>query len=137
MFEFLARFGMAILAGVIIFLARRLHTKANGKQAKAQKITATVIVFIGGIVLIGTFVGGWMASVSKASAIVAAAVFFVAAGGLVIDWWTDKVPDKFAFWAAAVLPLAIVFGFAQVHSVTVEIGHNADRVQSTLQRQGK
>lgn len=132
---FLVRFGLLILAGIIIFLARRLHKKAAGKSEKMQKTIATIAGFFGGVALVGTVAGTWMNNISRASPYVAAAAFFLAAGGLLIDWWTDKKPDKFAFYCAILLPLAMVYGLAQAQAVVSELGRNAQQVSSTIGQQ--
>ncbi len=132
---FLVRFGLLILAGIIVFLARRLHKKAGGKSEKTQKVIATIIGFFGGVAFVGTVVGTWMNNISRASPYVAAAAFFLTAGGVLIDWWADKKPDRFAFWCAIGLPLAMVFGLAQASSVVSELGRNAQQVSSTIGNQ--
>lgn len=133
MLEILGRGALFILALVIFFLAKRLHTKASGKAAKVQKTIATIMALLAGLTLIGTFVGEWMGNVTGASPYIAAAVFLITAGGLCIDWWTDGVPDKFAFWCALFLPLAIVFGFSQLSNLGDVIGRNAEQVSTTIQ----
>ena len=132
MLDFLGRAGLLICAVIIVFLARRLHTKAAGKAEKTQKTIATVAVFLGGLALLGTVAGDWMAQVTEASPFIAAGAFILTAGGLFIDWWTDKKPDKFAFWCALLLPLAIVFGLGQLSTLGDEIEKSGDRVQTTL-----
>jgi len=132
MLDFLGRAGLLICAVIIVFLARRLHSKASGKAEKTQKTIATVAVFFGGLAMLGTVAGDWMATVTKASPFIAAAAFILAAGGLFIDWWTDKKPDKFAFWCALALPLAIVFGLGQLSTLGEELQESGDRVQTTL-----
>lgn len=137
MLELLGRGALFILAMVIFFLAKRLHTKASGKAAKVQKTIATIAALLAGLALIGTFVGGWMGEVTGASPYIAAAIFLITAGGLCIDWWTDGVPDRFAFWCALFLPLAIVFGFSQLSNVGDVISRNAEQVSNTISSQGR
>ena len=134
---FLTRAGLFICAAIIIFLARRLHAKASGKQEKVQKITATIIAFIGGLALLGTFVGDWMGKVSKASPYVAAGLFLLTFLGVLIDWWTDKKPDKFAFYCAMFLPLSAVFGLTQMSHLSDQTGKSWDRVQSTVEQSSR
>lgn len=132
MFPFLGRAGLLICAVVIIFLARRLHKKASGKAEKSQKVIATLSGMLGGLSLVGTIAGEWMSKLGGASPYIAAAVFLVAAGGLLIDWWADGVPDKFAFWCAVVLPLATLVGYAQLPNLGDAISRNAEQVSSTV-----
>src|SRR5690349_14975890 len=98
MLAFLGRFGLLILAVIIIFLAKRLHDKSGG--SKGKKNTAAVIAFVGGLALMGTVVGTWMAKVTGASPFVAAAAVLVTVGIPVIDFWSNKKLDKPGFWCA-------------------------------------
>lgn len=132
MTSILARGGLLICAIIIVFLAYRLHKKAHGQSEKAKKITATVLVFIGGLALMGTFVGTWMGKIAGASPYLAAGAFLLTAGGLIIDWWSDGKPDKFAFWCALALPLTAAFGLSQLSNLGDEIGRNADQVSNTI-----
>jgi hypothetical protein len=137
MTQILARGGLLICALVIVFLARRLHKKAHGSAEKAQKILATIAAFLGGLALLGTFVGEWMGRIAGASPYLAAAGFLLAAGGLLIEWWADGKPDKFAFWCALALPLATVIGFSQLQNLGNEMGRNAEQVSTTISNSTK
>ncbi len=132
MFSLLGRAGLLICAVAIIFLARRLHSKAGGKSEKTQKVLATITGFFGGLALVGTIAGEWMGKLGGASPYLAAAAFLVAFGGLLIDWWADGKPDKFAFWCAVVLPLATIVGFSQLDNLGTAISDNAEQVSSTV-----
>ncbi len=131
--EILGRFGLLIAAGVILWLAKRLH----GGSSKAQKNIAAALAFIGGLALLGTIVGGWMGTISSASPYVAGALFFLSVGGFAIDVWKDKRADKFAFYMAALMPLAIVFGLAQASNIADEIGKSGGEVSATVEKAGK
>ncbi|MEV1315405.1 hypothetical protein AB0J14_04890 [Micromonospora arborensis] len=133
MFSLLGRAGLLICAVAILFLARRLHTKASGKAEKTQKVCATIAGFFGGLALIGTVAGEWMGKIGGASPYIAAAIFLVAAGGLLIDWWADGKPDKFAFWCAVVLPMAAIIGYAQLPKLGDAISDNAEQVSTTVE----
>lgn len=128
-----ARSGLLILAAVLLFLSVRLHSGASGKSEKFAKIAATVGGFCAGLAFLGTFVGGWMAGVTKASPYIAAAMFLLAAGGLMVDWWKDGKPDRFAFWCAVVLPMATVFGFAQLGALGDELGRSSQQVSTAVE----
>ncbi len=137
MTDILARGGSFFLAAVILFLAMRLHGKGSGKGEKVAKAAATVMAFCAGLCFLATFVGGWMAKVAGISPYIAGALFLLAAGGLVIDWWRDGKPDKFAFWCAALLPLAAVYGFTQVANAGDLIDQQGERVSSTVSSGGR
>ncbi len=132
--EILGRFGLLIAAGALFWLARRLHSKGRSKM---QKNVATGMAFAAGLALLGTIVGEWMGTISSASPYVAGAMFLVTVGGFVVDVWTDKQADKFAFYCALIMPLAIVFGLAQASNIGDEIGKSGGRVSSTVERAGK
>lgn len=132
MLDFAGRFGLLVLAAIIVFLAKRLHDKSGG--GKAKKNAAAVFAFLGGLCLLGTVVGDWMGKITGASPYIAAGLFLLTAGIIVIDMWADKKADKPAFWCAVVLPLAIVFGLSQMSNVGATISKNAGTVGSTIQQ---
>ncbi|MET0522648.1 MAG: hypothetical protein ABW156_11870, partial [Jiangellaceae bacterium] len=111
----LTRIGLLVFGVVMYWLAARLHKKAGaggggpqggGKGNNSKKIIATVMAFLAGCALVGTFVGDWARGIGGMSPMIAAAFFLLTAGVLVIDWWSDGTPDRPAFIAAALLPLA-------------------------------
>ncbi len=132
--DFLGRFGLAIAAGALFWLARRLHTKG---RSKAQKNGAFVMSLLAGLALMGTFVGGWMSNLTAASPYLAAALFLFVVGGTVVDLWCDKQADKFAFYAAAVIPIAIALGAGQLSNLGDEIQRNGETVTSVVEQGGK
>lgn len=132
MTSILGRAGLLICALVIIFLARRLHKKAHGKAEKTQKIIATIAAFLGGLALLGTFVGEWMGRLAGVSPYIAVAGFLLALGGLIVEWWADGKPDTFAFWCALALPITAAFGIAQLGNFGGELNRNADQVSTTI-----
>ncbi len=132
--EFVGRFGLAIAAFALFWLARRLHTKG---RSKAQKNAAFVGSLLAGLALMGTFVGGWMANLTSASPYIAAALFIITVGGTVVDLWTDKQADKFAFHAALVIPLAIALGAGQLSNLGDEIGRRGNEVSAVVEQAGK
>ncbi len=131
--EFLGRFGLLIAAGCLFWLARRLHTKG---RSKIQKNTAFVLSFLAGLALMGTFVGGWMSNLTAASPSLAAAFFLVAVGGTVVDLWTDKQADKFAFHAALLIPLAIAIGIGQMSNLGDELQRNGEQITAEIEQAG-
>lgn len=132
--EFLGRFGLLVAAGALFWLARRLHTKG---RSKVQKNVAFVLSFLAGLALMGTFIGGWMTSLTAASPYLAAAFFLVAVGGTVVDLWTDKQADKFAFHAALLIPLAIAIGFGQLSNLGDEIQENGNQITAEIEQAGR
>lgn len=131
MLGLLGRSGLLLAGLVIIWLAWRLHRKGG----RAQKITATIAALIGGMCLVGTVVGSWMANISGASPYLAAAVCLLSCGGLIVDWWGDRQPDRFAFWCAVAVPLGIIFGLAQLSNLGDEIGKSANQVSTTINQE--
>lgn len=135
--EILTRGGSLIFAVVLLFLAKRLHTKASGKGEKPMKIIATVLGFGAGLFFLGTVVGSWMGSVAGASPYIAAALAALALGGLLIDWFADGKPDKFAFWCAVFLPLAVTLGYAQLSNLGDDLDRRVDRLSTTISTGGR
>jgi hypothetical protein len=139
----LARVGLLVFGVALYWLASRLHKKAGsggpqgGKGANPKKVIATLMAFLAGCALVGTFVGDWVAGIGRASPLIAAAFFLLTAGVLVIDWWSDGVPDRPAFIAAALLPLAVVVGFAQIDTAFDQVGDKAEQVGQTIQNGSK
>lgn len=141
------RLGLFILAFVILFLANRLHKKAgaggggpqggNNPKSRNKKVAATIMAFFGGCALVGTFVSDWMSSIGGASPLVAAAFFLASAGVLIIDWWSDGVPDRPAFIAAALLPIAAMIGMSQLDTALGQVGDKAEQVGHTIQNGSK
>lgn len=134
--------GLFALAAVLFFLGNRLHKKSAGGQgaakgAKPKKIIATIMSFCSGLAMLGTIVGDWLGDLAGMSPYIAAAFFLVSAGIVFIDWWSDGVPDRPAFLAAAFLPLAVVVGFTQLDRVGDMLGENADRVTDTIKSQSR
>jgi cytochrome bd-type quinol oxidase subunit 2 len=137
MTEILGRAGLLILACILLFLARRLHSGASGKGVKAMKWVATVLGFLAGLAFVGTIVGGWMATIAGASPYIAAGVFILCAGGFTVDVWKDKQPDGFAFWCAVLLPLAVIYGFAQASNVGDMLQDRGEQVSNTISSGGR
>ncbi len=131
--EILGRFGLLIAAGVILWLAKRLHTKG---RSKVQKNVAFVAALLAGLALMGTLVGGWMTNLTSASPYLAAAFFLVAVGGTVVDLWTDKQADKFAFHAALLIPLAIAIGVGQMSNLGDELQRNGEQITAEIEQAG-
>lgn len=135
--EILTRGGSLIFAVVLLFLAKRLHGKASGKGEKPMKIIATVLGFGAGLFFLGTVVGSWMGAVAGASPYIAAALAVLTLGGLLVDWAGDGKPDKFAFWCAVFLPLALTFGYSQLSNMGDELDNRVDQVSNTVSSGGR
>jgi cytochrome bd-type quinol oxidase subunit 2 len=131
--EFLARFGLLIAAGVLLWLAKRLHSKGRGK---AQKNAAGAGAFAAGLLFIGTLFGGWMAKLTGASPWIALAVFLFAVGAFLVDVWTDKQVDRLAFWCLLIIPMAIVFGAAQLPRLGDELQKRGEQVSAEIEQAG-
>ncbi|MEV0732406.1 hypothetical protein [Polymorphospora sp. NPDC050346] len=117
------RFSLLLCAVVVAFLAHRLHKKASGKRAKAKQTAAVLIMFCAGLLLAGTFVGGWMSSnFGQAGGYLAGGLVLFTVGAVLIDWVADGKPDKVALWATLLVPLALFIGAGQVMSLLELMG---------------
>jgi MFS family permease len=125
------RFGAILIAVALLLIALRFH-KAKGRNA--TKIIGVVLAFLSGCAFLGTIVGGWMVDLSEKIVGLSVAGLIVCVGIIVVDCAIDRKPDKPAFWAAALLPIFIVIGGAQIPTVTGQVGDGAGEVGTQIRQ---
>ena len=134
-----ARFGLLLCAVGLALLAYRLHRKAKGKRKARKKTAAVILMFIAGLALAATFVGGWMSSnMAGVGGYLAAALIIGTVGPVLIDWIADGEPDKVALWCTVAVPLALFIGIGQLsalgHLLEQQGNRLSDHVSSQMRR---
>ena len=130
-----ARFSLLLCTVGLAWLAYRLHSKAKGKgrRKSIKKTAAVLIMFLAGLALAGTVVGGWVgANIGAVGGYAAAALVLFTVGPVVVDWVADGEPDKVALWCMLAVPLALVVGFGQLSVLAEELGRQGERLSDTV-----
>jgi phosphoglycerol transferase MdoB-like AlkP superfamily enzyme len=136
MFGLGERIGMLLIASALLFAALRVH-KSSGKHRQITSYAGVALAFLAGCGFLGTLVGSWMGRVASWAGVIGVVSLIACVVILVVDIAFDKRPDKPAFWAALILPLAIVFGTSQIPNVTTLVEGGADQVGRQVQQMGQ
>lgn len=129
-----SRLGALVLAIAILYTAHKVH-KSSGKHSKVTKPAGVVLAFLAGCGLLVTLVGEWMGNLASQAPAVAVGLLIVTVTIIVVDWLLDGRPDTAAFYAALILPILLVFGFANIGAAAGQVGEGASRVGDQVSQQ--
>lgn len=132
----LARLGTLAIAAALLFAARRFYKVRGEKQAKTRTVSV-VLAFVAGLAFLATIAGSWAVNLGRGMGGWAVGLLIACIVIILVDWLIDKKPDAAAFWAAFVLGLAIVVGWAGLPKAVDQVHDGGNQVISQMNSGGK